>query len=1197
MKNYLILLLLLSQTVFAQKIHILEDVVGVGDRIKPEEGAAFVVQSTTKASLPCPKMTSVQRDAMATKPLGGCVYNSDTGATQFWDGIGWVDAAVTQTGLQKWASGTSYSVDDTVYDPTSNKIYKTTVAHVAGATFVGDIANWQELSDDLNRLTSVTDQATLVFDGTGGDDIKETPVIIDSTTGNTSGIGDLSTSGTATIGTLDGPLRGSTGVIGVGNIDLTSEVDNVLPIANGGTNSAAALTDDNVIYSQGGALVESPLVLDSSGNLSGVADLTATGTTTIDTALSGPLRATLGVVGTGQTDLSSEVTGVLPIANGGTNSSTALGNDRVMYSQGGAVVESMVTLDGSNNVSGVNDLTVSGTTTLDTGLTGIIKANAGVLSTGGVDLASDVGASILPIANGGTNSSTALLNDRMVYTQLGQIVESVNTVDALGNTGIQGNLDVFGYSDLDNIRVQANSISAQNINGDISLIPSGTGEVTVSSNLILGNQSDLRLNEDGINGSDFVGIQADANMATSYVLTMPNVQGGSGDVLVNNGLGGMSWTSLSGSPTTTLGDLIFRGAAVDERLALGTNGQVLTVNGLVPSWEDAPVSSTNTAKGDIQTHNGVGNSSLSVGLDDQVLIADATAPDGVKWGSTPGGIPLLPKGALVTSDGTNNGSFPACSDGEVIEWDAAETNGFKCTTPSAAAGQTINLGLIEGVNFDFEKGISEGWVTTGSPTLTAAENGDQLNGQISLTFDPSAINEEIRNATPMNIVEGLKGKGCQFEVRYTGGDGNSVIRLLDGTGASVAEITLEAKTVSGVESEFFFCPNQTELTAQPLEGQFTFQLVQPTATDAAAVTIDDIYFGSLKGLAETVLPDRLSAVVSGASSSVISDNTTEPWIDSVVCISGDRIEIDFTSQGLTETPEVQVSSKEFAGQTVLSESNTSISIRLFQTSGTIHTCSGVNRLNVSITKQGVDAKQSVQVYKSIPKVSENINTFTAHVNSSGAVLYENADWLDGDCTDSLNVFQCSFNFGIFTIFPSCQVTTLGSNNSQLQANKVRVVSDTIITFNSVNESDTTQSVSHSISCSKQGDDFKMPTVQPIIVGQVQNSRSQSTSKQIFEESCTITNSGTPSTNSSLCNGWIDSLTDGGVGIVTLNLLTKYQEMIEKDCVCSYNKTTGAGRVCNIREGGGSNELLVTRLHDAGDTNRDGPISIKCTFSN
>ena len=40
----------------------------------------------------------------------------------------------------------------------------------------------------------------------------------------------------------------------------------------------------------------------------------------------------------------------------------------------------------------------------------------------------------------------------------------------------------------------------------------------------------------------------------------------------------------SASPTTTQGDLIYRGASADQRLAIGTTGQVLRVSGGVPAW-------------------------------------------------------------------------------------------------------------------------------------------------------------------------------------------------------------------------------------------------------------------------------------------------------------------------------------------------------------------------------------------------------------------------------------------------------------------------------------------------------------------------------------------------------------------------------------------------------------------------------------
>lgn len=73
---------------------------------------------------------------------------------------------------------------------------------------------------------------------------------------------------------------------------------------------------------------------------------------------------------------------------------------------GNAIQDSGITVDDTDNVSGIANLTVTGTTTLSTGLTGFLKAASGVVSAQAlIDLTTDV-TGILPIANGGTGSAT-----------------------------------------------------------------------------------------------------------------------------------------------------------------------------------------------------------------------------------------------------------------------------------------------------------------------------------------------------------------------------------------------------------------------------------------------------------------------------------------------------------------------------------------------------------------------------------------------------------------------------------------------------------------------------------------------------------------------------------------------------------------------------------------------------------------------
>lgn len=65
-------------------------------------------------------------------------------------------------------------------------------------------------------------------------------------------------------------------------------------------------------------------------------------------------------------DLTTKVTGILPVANGGTNSSAALNNNRVMQSSGGAVVEAAAITASRALVSDTNGIPVASAVTATT---------------------------------------------------------------------------------------------------------------------------------------------------------------------------------------------------------------------------------------------------------------------------------------------------------------------------------------------------------------------------------------------------------------------------------------------------------------------------------------------------------------------------------------------------------------------------------------------------------------------------------------------------------------------------------------------------------------------------------------------------------------------------------------------------------------------------------------------------------------
>lgn len=162
-------------------------------------------------------------------------------------------------------------------------------------------------------------------------------------------------------------------------VSLTADVSGTLPIANGGTNSSTALSGSSVIVSNGTAVVQGP-----AGTTSTVLHGNASGTPTY-----------------GAVVLTTDVSGTLPIANGGTNSATALSGSSIMVSNGTSVIQGP-----------------AGTTST------VLHGNAaGTPTYGTVSLTVDV-SGILPIANGGTNSNTTLNNNRIIQSLGGALVEA-----------------------------------------------------------------------------------------------------------------------------------------------------------------------------------------------------------------------------------------------------------------------------------------------------------------------------------------------------------------------------------------------------------------------------------------------------------------------------------------------------------------------------------------------------------------------------------------------------------------------------------------------------------------------------------------------------------------------------------------------------------------------------------------------------
>ncbi|MBK7625730.1 MAG: hypothetical protein IPJ16_00755 [Bacteroidales bacterium] len=116
-----------------------------------------------------------------------------------------------------------------------------------------------------------------------------------------------------------------------GTIDLTTKVTNVLPIANGGTNSSAALSGSSIIISDGTSIIQG-----DKGTSTTLLHGNASGSPTYSQVVNADIA-------NGTIDLTSKVTGTLPVFNGGTGVTTFGGANQVLFTTAADALSAVAT--------------------------------------------------------------------------------------------------------------------------------------------------------------------------------------------------------------------------------------------------------------------------------------------------------------------------------------------------------------------------------------------------------------------------------------------------------------------------------------------------------------------------------------------------------------------------------------------------------------------------------------------------------------------------------------------------------------------------------------------------------------------------------------------------------------------------------------------------------------------------------------
>ena len=394
---------------------------------------------------------------------------------------------------------------------------------------------------------------------------------------------------------------------GTGTISLTTQVSGILPVANGGTNSSAALNNDRVMVSSAGSVVEAAaltngqLLIGSTGAAPAVGSITAgdgldialgAGTITLAADLK-----TLGGIAIEGTELAlslsdTAITGTLAVGDGGTGAITLTDGGIILGSGTGPVTVTAQPTNGQLLVGSTGSDPVLTTLTGGDGmdvtnaagsitLAADVETNGGIVITGGGELSLDLGASAitgilapvdgglgldasattgavsfaagtasvgtLSVANGGTGATTLTDGGIVLGSGTGAVTVTAQPTNGqilVGSTGVDPVLATITAGD---------GMDVTNAAGSITL----AADLTANGGIVF-DTGEMKLDMDG---SAIIGNLAVANGGTG-VGTLTD-----GGILLGSGTGPITQTA---QPTN--GQLLIGSTGVDPVLATLTAG-------------------------------------------------------------------------------------------------------------------------------------------------------------------------------------------------------------------------------------------------------------------------------------------------------------------------------------------------------------------------------------------------------------------------------------------------------------------------------------------------------------------------------------------------------------------------------------------------------------------------------------------------
>jgi hypothetical protein len=207
-------------------------------------------------------------------------------------------------------------------------------------------------------------------------------------------------------------------------VSLSADVTGILPLANGGTSASLTAVAGGIVYSGASALAI------AAAGTAGQALLSGGAAAPTWFASTGVVKAVSGVLSAGNVSLTTEVSGTLPVANGGTNSSTALNSNRIMVSSAGAIVEAAALTNGQLLIGSTGAAPVAANITQGANQGVVITNGAGSIA---LTTVQDIRTTATPTFAGQTLSGAGAfqtITDTTAACSMSTTMATVNTTDA-----------------------------------------------------------------------------------------------------------------------------------------------------------------------------------------------------------------------------------------------------------------------------------------------------------------------------------------------------------------------------------------------------------------------------------------------------------------------------------------------------------------------------------------------------------------------------------------------------------------------------------------------------------------------------------------------------------------------------------------------------------------------------------------------